>query len=181
MNLLKVGLLFASVLFAFTAHAERQIAEIFQPTSLLGNDTEDEPLKDGQTMAATILSRPILIGGAFPESPVLAMCLPHKIAGATDGFPKESNLIVLVGAKISAEWGEKRHTIIADFSQAKASDDLGVTLLQVMQLTAECLQRNLRSSDSTPITIDWKTPLGRGFLPTNYPKRSSMDEGRPKI
>jgi hypothetical protein len=34
MNLLKVGLLFASVLFAFTAHAERQIAEIFQPTSL---------------------------------------------------------------------------------------------------------------------------------------------------
>ena len=55
MNLLKVVFLLTSVLFAFSAHAERGIAEIFQPTSLLGTDTEDEPLKDGQTMAATIL------------------------------------------------------------------------------------------------------------------------------
>jgi hypothetical protein len=47
MNLLKVGLLFASVLFAVSAHAERAIAEIFQPTSLLGTDTDNEPLKDG--------------------------------------------------------------------------------------------------------------------------------------
>jgi hypothetical protein len=88
MNLLKVGLLFASVLFAVSAHAERAIAEIFQPTSLLGTDTDDEPLKDGQIMAATILSRPILIAGAFPESPVAAMCLPHKITGATDGVSR---------------------------------------------------------------------------------------------
>jgi hypothetical protein len=90
MNLLKVAPLFTSVLFAFAAHTERQIAEIFQPTSLLGTDTEDEPLKDGQTMSATILCRPILIAGAFPESPVMAMCLPHKITGATDGFPKKA-------------------------------------------------------------------------------------------
>lgn len=68
MNLLKRGLLLASLVFAFSVHAERQIAEIYQPTSLLGTDTEDEPLKDGQFMAATILCRPILIAGAFPES-----------------------------------------------------------------------------------------------------------------
>lgn len=170
MNFLKAALLFVSLLFAFPVHAERQIAEIFQPISLLGTDTEDEPLKDGQDMAATILSRPILIGGAFPESPVLAMCLPHKIAGAPDEFPKESNLIVLVGAKLDAEFGEKSHTVIADFSRAKASDDLGVTLLQVMQLTAECLQRNLRSSDNTPIMIRWKTPPGDVALADKLPK-----------
>jgi hypothetical protein len=57
-------------------------------------------------MAATILSRPILVAGAFPESQVAAMCLPHKITGATTGSPEESNLIVLVGAKIDAEFGE---------------------------------------------------------------------------
>jgi hypothetical protein len=170
MNFLTVMLLFASVLFSFPVHAERQIAEIFQPTSLLGTDTEDEPLKDGQSMAATILSRPILIGGAFPESPVQAMCLPHKIAGAPQGFPKERNLIVLVGAKLDAAWGEKSHTVTADFSRAKASDDLGVTLLQVMQLTAECLQRNLRSSESTPIMIHWKTPAGNAVPADKLPK-----------
>ena len=169
MNLFKVALLFASVLFAFSAHAERQIAEIFQPTSLLGTDTEDGPLKDGQTMGASILSRPILIGGAFPESPVLAMCLPHKITGATDGFPKESNLIVLVGAKINAEFGENSHSVIADFSHAKVSEDLGVSLIQVMQLTAECLNRNLRGGD-TPIAILWKTPKGHEALLDRLPK-----------
>ena len=78
MTLLKLGLLFVGVVFAFPAHAERGIAEIFQPTSLLGTEADDEPLKDGQIMAATILSRPILVAGAFPESPVEAMCLPHN-------------------------------------------------------------------------------------------------------
>jgi hypothetical protein len=170
LNLLKLSQFFITVLFAFPVHAERKIAEIFQPTSLLGTHTEDEPLKDSQDMAATILSRPILIGGAFPESPVQTMCLPRKIAGAPDGFPKESNLIVLVGAKIDAKWGEKSHTVAADFSRAKASDDLEVTLLQVMQLTAECLQRNLRGSDSTPIKIDWKPPPGNGVLADKLPK-----------
>jgi len=169
MNLLKAGLLFASVLFAVSVHAERGIAEIFQPTSLLGTESDDEPLKDGQVMAATILSRPILVAGAFPESPVAAMCLPHKITGATAGFPEESNLVVLVGAKIDAEFGEKFHTVTADFSHARASDDLGVTLLQVMQLTAECLQRNLRGS-SMPIKIEWKTPARQEGIADKLPK-----------
>jgi hypothetical protein len=163
MNLLKAGFLFTSVLFSFSAHAERQIAEIFQPTSLLGTDTEHEPLKDGQTMAATILCRPILIAGAFPESPVMAMCLPHKIAGATDGSPEESNLIVLAGAEINAEFGEKSHSVTADFSHAKVSENLGIALLQVMQLTAECLNRNLGGRD-TSIAILWKTPKGQKAL-----------------
>lgn len=169
MNLLKAGLLFASVLFAVSVHAESGIAEIFQPTSLLGTESDDEPLKDGQIMAATILSRPILVAGAFPESPVAAMCLPHKITGATAGFPEESNLIVLVGAKIDAEFGEKFHTVTADFSHARASDDLGVTLLQVMQLSAECLQRNLQRS-SMPIKIQWKTPPRQEGLSDKLPK-----------
>lgn len=97
------------------------------------------------------------------------MCLPHKITGATAGFPEESNLIVLVGAKIDAEFGEEFHTITADFSRAKASDDLGVTLLQVMQLTAECLQRNLKGS-SMPIKIQWKTPPRQEGLADKLPK-----------
>jgi hypothetical protein len=164
-----VWLFFATLLFPVSAHAERGIAEIFQPTSLLGTESDDEPLKDGQIMAATIMSRPILIAGAFPESPVAAMCLPHKITGATAGFPEESNLIVLVGAKIDAEFGEKFHTVTADFSHARASEDLGVTLQQVMQLTAECLQRNLQGS-SVPIKIQWKTPPRQEALAGKLPK-----------
>ena len=170
MSILRAALQIVSLLPATASYAERQIVEIFQPTSLLGTDTEDEPLTKGQAMAARILRRPVLIGGAFPESPVDAMCLPHRIAGADDGFPNESNLIVLVGAKIHAEWGEKVHTVIADFTDAKASEELGVSLLQVMQLTAECLKRNLRGEATTPIRIQWKAPKWQEALADRLPK-----------
>lgn len=169
MKALNVCLLLASILIASSAHGGSQIVEIFQPTSLLGTDTEDDPLGDGQDMAATIVSRPVVIGGAFPESPVHAMSLPHKIEGATDGFPTESNLIVLVGAEINAKWGENSHVVTADFSKAQASEDLDVTLLQVMQLTAECLRRNLQG-EGTPITILWKAPKGQETLLDQLPK-----------
>jgi len=170
MALLRSILFLSALTLATNAFAERQIVEIYQPTSLLGTEGEDDPLHNGQSMPATILQRPVVVGGAFPESPVAAVALPHTIAGASQGFPKESNLIVLVGGKLHAEWGEKQHTIIADFSQAKASDDLGVTLLQVMQLTAECLQLTLKGWEKTPIDIVWKTPEGSESLVNTLPK-----------
>lgn len=143
------------------ACAERQIVEILQPISLLGTDTEAEPLNDGQSMFAALVNRPTVIGGAFPEDPVAAMCLPHRIAGAPKGFPRESNLIVLVGAKLRAEWGEQAYIVHADFSKAKVEENLGVTLLQVMQLTAKCLEKNLGGKgDERPIKIKWLLPAG---------------------
>lgn len=142
-------------------HAERQIAEIAQPLSLLGTDADDDPLGDGESLAATIASRPTVVGGAFPECVVAAMALPHHVAGAPEGFPEESNLIILVGAVLTAEWGEEFHTVTADFSSAKVPDELGLSLLQVMQLTARCLQENLRSeANERPIKIVWKVPTG---------------------
>jgi hypothetical protein len=95
--------------------------------------------------------------------------LAAQDCGSDGRIPKESNLIVLVGAKISAEFGEKSHSVTADFSRAKVSDDLGVSLIQVMQLTAECLNRNLRGSD-TPIAILWKIPKGQEALLDGLPK-----------
>ena len=78
-------------------------------------------------------------------------------------------MIVLVGAKIDAEFGEKFHRVTADFSRARASDDLEVTLLQVMQLTAECLQRNLERA-SVPIKIHWKAPPRQETLADKLPE-----------
>ena len=66
--------------------------------------------------------------------------------------------------------GEKSHTVIADFTESKVSEELGVSLLQVMQLTAECLKRNLRGERTTPIRIQWKTPKGQETLADRLPK-----------
>jgi hypothetical protein len=150
--------------------AERGIEAVAQPLSLLGTEADGDPLGDGESIAAIIMTRPTVVGGAYPESVVHAMCLPHQIADAPENFPKESNLIVMVGANITAEWGEANHTVIADFSQASIDEDSGATLLQVMQITAICLQQNLESrSDGKPIKILWKAPqdlvIPEGSLP----------------
>ena len=108
--------------------------------------------------------------GRFPSLLSKRWCLPHRIAGAGEGFPHESNLIVIVGAKIHAEWGEKSHTVIADFTEAKVSEEFGVSLPQVMQLTAECLKRNLRGEMTIPIRIQWKTAKGQEALADRLPK-----------
>ena len=75
----------------------------------------------------------------------------------------------MVGAEINAEFGDKSHSVTADFSHAKVSENLGVSLLQVMQLTAECLNRNLGGRD-TPIAILWKTPKGQEALLKKLPR-----------
>ena len=122
----------AGVFLLAESRAERSLIDAYQPTSLLGTEGEGDPLGTGEWIAATIVSRPVIIGGAFPECPVRAVSLPHKIAGATEGYPEESNLIVIVGGDVHAEWGQTEDQIIADFSKAKVPENLGVTLIQVM-------------------------------------------------
>ena len=150
----------ASLVIQTELHAERSLIDAYQPTSLLGTEGEGDPLGTGEYMAATIVSRPVIIGGAFPESPVHAISLPHKIAGATEGFPEESNLIVIVGANVHAEWGQTEDHIIADFSKAKVPENLGVTLIQVMKMTAVCLLKTLGDQHEKPIKITWLAPEG---------------------
>lgn len=128
-----------------------------------------DPLNTGESITAMIVSRPVLVGGAFPEGPVHAISLPHRIAGAGKNFPDESNLIVLVGGKVHAEHGDKGHKIVADFSHAKMPDNLGVTLLQVMKLTALCLQKTLGTEHERPIKITWLAPQGIAVTDAELP------------
>lgn len=149
--------------------AETLLMQVYQPTSLLGTELEGDPLETGESICATIVSRPVLVGGAFPESPVQAVSLPHRIAGSGVSFPHESNLIVLVGGRIHAEHGEKEHRIIADFSNAKVSENLGVSLIQVMRITALCLHMTLGTEHERPIKITWLAPEGMSLADAKLP------------
>ena len=150
-------------------NAERALIDVFQPTSLLGTEGEADPLRSGEHIAATIVSRPVIIGGAYPEGPVGAISLPHKLSGAPEGFPAESNLIVLVGGKVWAEQGEKEHQITVDFSNAKVPENLGVSLVQVMKITALCLQKTLGTGHERPFRITWLSPEGISIVDAKLP------------
>jgi hypothetical protein len=149
--------------------AENSLMQVYQPTSLLGTEMDGNPLGTGESICAIIVSRPVLVGGAFPESPVDAISLPHRIAGAGKNFPDESNLIVMVGGRVHAEYGDKEHRIIADFSKAKVPENLGVTLLQVMKLTALCLNKTLGTEHERPIKITWLAPQGMSLADAKLP------------
>jgi hypothetical protein len=149
--------------------AENSLMQVYQPTSLLGTELDGDPLDTVESICATIVSRPVLIGGAFPESPVHAISLPHRIAGAGKSFPDESNLIVLVGGRVYAEHGDKEHRITADFSKAKVPENLGVTLVQVMKMTAICLHKTLGTEHERPIKITWLVPEGMSLADAKLP------------
>jgi len=141
-------------------HADEALIKVYQPTSLLGTEMSADPLDTGEDMDATIVSRPILTKGVFPESYVYAISLPHHITGASKKFPSESNLIVMVGGKISMDHNEKSYGLIADFSEARLPENIGLTLLQVMKLTSLCLQKTLGNKDETPLKVTWIAPEG---------------------
>ena len=125
--------------------------------------------KRERVFAATIVSRPMIVGGAFPESAIHAISLPHRIAGADANFPNESNLIVLVGEVLQAKDGEEEHQVTADFSKAKVPENPGVTLVQVMQMTALCLEKTLGDDLQKPIQIIWIAPEGVSLSEAELP------------
>ena len=118
--------------------AQSLLIDVYQPTSLSGTEMEGDPLGTGEGINAVIVSRPVVVDWFFPKSTVHAISLPHKIANSPDGFPEESNLIVTVGGNVYVKSGEAEDQIIADFSKAMVPKRFGVTLIQVMKMTAIC-------------------------------------------
>lgn len=140
--------------------AERDIASIYQPLSLLGTELEAAPLGAEEPMAADIFATPTLVSSAYPEAIVHAIGLPYRFYNAPEGFPEESNLLVMTGGKLEAEWGEERHKITIDLSQVSIEEHLGITLRQLCDLTLLCLSRSLQQgfSDGKGFDLDWKLP-----------------------
>jgi hypothetical protein len=166
---------FVLITFLFVAsmlssRAERDIVSIFQPLSLLGTELEAYPLGKNESVYADVLATSTIVSSAYPEAIVQAIALPHHFYNAPEGFPAESNLIILSGGHLDAAWGEARHSITIDFSKASVKD-LGVTLKQLCRLTLLCLSRSLqqKSSDGKPFTLNWKLPSGHQGLLTDLP------------
>ncbi|MBE2180763.1 MAG: hypothetical protein IAE97_09855 [Chthoniobacterales bacterium] len=145
---------------ALSSHAERDIAPVYQPLSLLGTELEANPLGAEEPMAADIFATPTLVSSAYPEAIVHAIGRPHRFYNAPEGFPEESNLLVMTGGKLEAEWGEERHKITIDFSKVSIEEHLGITLQQLCDLTLLCLSKSLQQgySDGKAFTLDWKLP-----------------------
>jgi len=145
------------------------LVEVFQPTSRFGTEKADP----------VIVSRPVIVGNGHLGA-VNAISLPHHIAGAPEEFPKESNLIVLVGATVYVALSKDEHFIVADFSKAKNPKNSEVTVLQVMKMTALCLQKTLGNYQGEAISIRWAAPKGISIIDTKLPQEITKMENNRK-
>lgn len=59
--------------------------------------------------------------------------------------------------------------MIAVFSKAKVTANLGVTLIQMMRTSAFCLNETLGTQDDKPNTITWLAPAGRSLADAQLP------------
>ena len=158
MKLLLIPLLALSS--TMSLHAERDIASIFQPLSLLGTELEAYPLGKDHPIYADILATPTIVSSAYPEAIVDAIALPHHFYNSPQGFPEESNLIVLTGGRLEASWGETKHSITIDFSKVSIQENFGITLKQLCDLTFLCLSKSLQEgyTDGKSFDLIWKLP-----------------------
>ena len=142
--------------------AERNIVQIFLPVSLAGTELDADPLETGESMGAIILARPALIGGAYPEGLIAAICRPLQLGRGDNNFPDESNLLILIGAKISAEHGiqNEPHQITVDFTKINREQNSDSSISQALRLTAECLKRTIaQNKSSREFQIAWLVPV----------------------
>ncbi len=150
------------ILLSPELRAERNIVQIFLPVSLSGTELDADPLGTGESMGAMILARPALIGGAYPENIIAAICLPLQLGGGNNNFPDESNLLVIIGAKISAAHGiqNEPHQITVDFTKVNRKENSDSSISQALRLTAECLKRTISQNKSgREFQIAWLVPL----------------------
>ena len=152
-------------LAAGNAFAERTVSEIAYPISLLGTEMEGEPDGEDDPVAAMIMNRMEITQGAYPESLFQAVAAPVRFTLAGDGFPKESNLIVLCRIQVEAAWGEKEHSLVIDATRmAKTEKTVFMTPQQVIRLVVKAmrltLEQNSPAGDTTPIRLTYKLPKG---------------------
>lgn len=73
------------------------------------------------------------------------------------------------------------HRIIADFSKAKVPENYGVTLIQVMQMTALCLEKTLGIQHEKPIKITWLSPDGVSLAKAGLPLEIKKPENKAEM
>ena len=153
MKAVLISLLLASKLLATTI----SVVPIHEPLSLHGTDVDDIISDTGEALQATVLSRPMALTGAFPETLVEAIRSPHQFPCNNPNYKViEANLLVLCNVGIAAEITEKGLLVTIDVGQLNIPIEADITSRQLIKLTLVALQRTLEDYNrphSEPLNV----------------------------
>jgi len=135
----------AGVLVVFPAAATTiTVVPIFEPLSLHGTDGDEAISDTGEALQACVMSRPMALTGAFPETLVESIRSPHLIPTNNPNYKvQEMNLLVLANIGIDAELGETGLTVRLDVSQLSIPPEVDLTARQILKLAIVALRKTL--------------------------------------
>ncbi len=122
------------------------VVPIYEPLSLHGTDADGEELSDvGETLRATVLSRPMALSGAFPEILIDSIRSPHKIPANNPNYKAaEANLLVLCQIGLEAELTEEQQLLVRiDVRDIKIPEEVDLTSRQILRLAIIAIRKTL--------------------------------------
>lgn len=139
------GSLFLAGMLACSAAATTiTVVPIFEPLSLHGTDG-DEAISDiGETLQASVMSRPMALTGAFPETLVDSIRSPHLVPSNNPNYKvQEANLLVICNVGIGGEMEEDQLVVKLDVSQLTIPEDVDLTARQILKLAIIAIRKTL--------------------------------------
>jgi hypothetical protein len=163
--------IFSPLAFATTI----MVVPIFEPISLHSTDGDEAISEVGDALQASVMSRPMALSGAFPETLIDAVRSPHPMPTNSPNYTvKETNLLVLCNIGIRAEMMDKSLIVSLDVAQLAIPPEVDLTTRQILKLAMIAVKKTLEDyqrPQPEPLKVSLR------ILGTDAAKASLLDLG----
>ncbi len=126
-----------------------QVFSIWNAVTLYGTDSDYQPQGFEEAVQARVMSRPMVLQGAFPEVLIDGISAPVKLpvlpSGASFGM-KESNLVILCKVALSAEYKNESLRVTINIEKMEIPQKLQLSEKQLVMLVMESVEKTLREN-----------------------------------
>ena len=120
------------------------LVEVFEPITLQGTDIDGAVSDVGEALQACVVSRPMALSGAFPETLADAIRSPHQIPSNNTNYKvREANLLVLCNVGISGELEDSGMVVRIQVAHLAIPTEVDLTSRQVLKLAILALRKTL--------------------------------------
>lgn len=120
------------------------VVPVYEPLSLHGTDGDEAISDTGEALQACVMSRPMALTGAFPETLVESIRSPHLIPTNNPNYKvQEANLLVLANIGINAEMTSEGLLVRLDVAQLSIPPAVDLTARQILKLVIVALRKTL--------------------------------------
>ncbi|BCX49214.1 hypothetical protein HAHE_31220 [Haloferula helveola] len=122
------------------------VVPVFEPLSLHGTDVDEAVSETGEALQATVMSRPMALSGAFPETLIEAVRTPHRLPSNDPNYVvDEANLLVLCRIGISAEMDEDGILVQFNVADLAIPQGIDLTVRQVLKLGIVAVRKTVEA------------------------------------